>query len=107
MSLPPVEPSRFTAWAVTVNVRRRGLISSLGAGGDCYDNATVESLWGSAQIELLNRQKWHTIVELTSAIADWLENFYNTVRRHRALNYLTPDEFEGLHSHQPTQVTLS
>jgi putative transposase len=67
----------------------------------------MESFWGSIQIELLNRQRWRTIVELTGAIADWLENFYNSERRHSALNYLTPDEFEGLHSSQPTQVSLS
>lgn len=74
----------------------------MGSLGDCYDNAPMESFWGSKQIELLNRQMWRTIVELTAAIADWLENFYNTERRHSALNYLTPNEFEDLHSTQPT-----
>jgi transposase InsO family protein len=99
--------SQFTSWAFTENVRRMGLVSSMGSVGDCYDNAPMESFWGSMQIELLNRHKWRTIVELTAAIADWLENFYNTERRHSSLNYLTPDEFEGLHSTQPNQVSLS
>jgi transposase InsO family protein len=99
--------SQFTSWAFTENVRRMGLISSMDSVGDCFDNAPMESFWGSMQIELLNRQRWRTIVELTGAIADWLENFYNSERRHSALNYLTPDEFEGLHSTQPNQVTLS
>jgi transposase InsO family protein len=58
------------------------------------------------QIEL-NRRKWRTIVELTAAIADWLENFYNTERRHSALHYLTPNEYEDLRSTQPTQAALS
>ena len=99
--------SQFTSWAFTENVRRLGLQASMGSVGDCYDNAPMESFWGSMQIELLNRQKWRSIVELSSAIAEWLENFYNSERRHSSLNYLTPDEFEGLHSTQPNQVSLS
>ena len=49
--------TQFTSWAFTENVRRLGLISSMGTVGDCYDNAPMESFWGSMQIELLNRQK--------------------------------------------------
>jgi putative transposase len=44
---------------------------------------------------------------MADAIADWLENFYNTERRHSALNYMTPNEFEDLHSTQTSQVALS
>jgi len=47
------------------------------------------------QIELLNRKKWTTKVELSVAIADYIENFYNPLRRHSSLNYLTPIEFES------------
>jgi len=68
----------------------------MGTIGDCYDNAPTESFWGSRQIELLNRRRWITIVELTSAMADDIENFYNTERRHSSLNYLTPNEFDNL-----------
>lgn len=98
--------SQFTSWAYTENVRRMGLMASMGTVGDCYDNAPMESFWGTMQIELLNRQRWRTIIELSGAIAYWLENFYNTERRHSSLNYLTPDEYEDLHSTQPTQVSL-
>ncbi len=98
--------SQFTSWAFTQNVHRLGLVPSMGTVGDCYDNAPMESFWGSMQIELLNRQRWRTVVELADAMADYIENFYNTERRHSALNYLTPSEFEALHSVQPTQATL-
>jgi putative transposase len=98
--------SQFTSWAFTENVRRYGLLGSMGTVGDCYDNAPMESFWGSMQIELLNRQRWMTIVELTSAMADYIENFYNPQRRHSSLNYLTPDEFEALQLTQ-TQTALS
>jgi transposase InsO family protein len=55
---------------------------------------------------LLNRQKWATVVELTQAIADYIENFYNPARRHSSLDYLTPAEFEDLNSPKP-KATLS
>ena len=99
--------TQFTSWAFTENVRRRGLISSMGTVGDCYDNAPMESFWGSMQIELLNRQRWRTIARALVAIADYIENFYNPPRRHSSLGYLTPNEFEDLHSTNTQEATLS
>jgi hypothetical protein len=90
--------SKFTSWVFTENVRRVGLLSSMGTVGDCYDNAPMESFWGSMQIELLNRQKWRTKMELGLAMAEYIEDFYNPIRRHSSLGYLTPNEFEDVHS---------
>ena len=98
--------SQFTSWAFTENVRRLGLLGSIGTIGDCYDNAPMESFWGSMQIELLNRQKWLTVVELSTAMADYIENFYNPARRHSSISYLTPNEYEALHSTN-TQAAFS
>ena len=98
--------SQFTSWAFTENIRRYGLMGSMGTVGDCYDNAPMESFWGSMQIEFLNRQSWKTVLELSSAMTDWIENFYNPLRRHSAINYLTPDEYEALHS-QKAQAASS
>jgi transposase InsO family protein len=92
---------QFTSWAFTQKVRRLGLISSMGTQGDCYDNAPMESFWGSMQIELLDRQTWRTNLELAVAIADYIEHVYNPARRHSALDYLTPTEYEQLHLTQP------
>ncbi len=86
-------------------MRRLGLVPSMGTVGDCYDNAPMESFWGSMQIELLNRHRWRTNLELAIAIADYIEHFYNPARRHSALGYLTPNEFEDLHSTK-TPATL-
>jgi transposase InsO family protein len=66
----------------------------------------MESFWGSMQVELLDRQRWRTVLELAIAIADYIERFYNPARRHSSLGYLTPNEFEKLHSPEP-QPTLS
>ena len=67
----------------------------------------MESFWGSMQIELLNRQRWRTHLELAIAMADYIEHFYNCERRHSSLSYLTPNEFEDLHSTTTQPATLS
>ena len=46
------------------------------------------------QIELLNRQRWNTRVELANAIFEYIEIFHNRRRRHSSLGYLSPIEFE-------------
>lgn len=68
---------------------------SMGSIGDCYDNAVIESFWSRMQVELLDRQRWNTRVELADAIFEYLEIFHNRQRRHSALGWLTPLEFEA------------
>jgi transposase InsO family protein len=58
------------------------------------------------QIELLNRKTWMTYVELATAMADYIVNFYNPLRRHSSLGYRTPDEFEALPSSDTQAGTL-
>jgi putative transposase len=98
--------SGFVSWSYTQNLRHHELLGSMGTIGDCFDNAPMESFWGSMQIELLNRQKWLTCVELAHAIADYIINFYNPSRRHSSLDYLTPDEYEALRSDNNPARTL-
>jgi len=56
---------------------------------------------------LIVNTKWRTKLELAIAIAGYIEHFYNPVRRHSSLAYLTPNEFDGLHSTTIHQVALS
>ncbi len=67
---------------------------SFGSVGDGLDNAMMESFWSSMQIELLDRQRWNTRVELANAIFEHIEIFHNCRRRHSSLGYLSPIEFE-------------
>jgi transposase InsO family protein len=67
----------------------------MGSVGDCFDNAVIESFWSRVQVELLDRKRWNTRVELASAIFEYLEIFHNRQRRHSALGMLTPVEFEA------------
>jgi transposase InsO family protein len=89
--------SQFTSWGFSQLIRTRGLMGSMGTIGDCYDNAPMESFWGTMQIELLNRKKWRTKIELSIAIAEWIEHFYNSERLHSSVGYLPPAEFDALH----------
>ena len=85
---------QFTSWAFSQRVRENGLAPSMGAVGSAYDNSMMESFWGRMQVELLNRHKWKTRIELATAIHDYIELWHNTRRRHSALGMLTPTEIE-------------
>lgn len=89
--------TQFTSWTFTERARRAGLLPSLGTIGDPYDNAVAESFWARMQTELLDRQRWHTRVELANAIFEYIEGFYNRRRRHSALDYMSPIQFETTH----------
>lgn len=89
--------TQFTSWLFGTRMREAGLMGSMGKVASAYDNALMESFWGSMQIELLDRRAWSTRRELATAMFEWIEGFYNRRRRHSALGYLSPDEFENLH----------
>jgi putative transposase len=76
--------AQFTSWAFTHRARQSGLLPSMGSVGDCFDNAVVEAFWARMQVELLNRQRWRTRIELANAIFEYLEIFHNRQRRHSA-----------------------
>jgi transposase InsO family protein len=86
---------QFGSWAFTTRAKQSGLVPSMGSIGDCYDNAVIESFWSRMQVELLDRQRWRTRLELANAMFDYLEVFHNRRRRHSALGWLTPIEFEN------------
>lgn len=85
---------QFGSWAFTDRAKASGLVPSMGSVGDCYDNSMIESFWSRMQVELLDRKKWNTRVELANAMFDYLEIWHNRRRRHSQLGWLTPIEFE-------------
>ncbi len=62
--------------------------------GNCYDNAVVESFFATLKSELIYRHAWPTHEQASLAIADYIELFYNSRRRHSTLDYQTPLSFE-------------
>lgn len=90
--------TQFTSWAFTQRAIDSGLVPSMGSVGDCFDNAVIESFWSRMQVELLDRKRWRTRVELANAIFEYLEIFHNRQRRHSALGMITPVEYEARHN---------
>jgi putative transposase len=90
--------TQYTSWDFGQRLRKTGLLGSMGTVGDCYDNAMMESLWGTLQLEVLDRRKWKTRDELANAVFEWIECWYNPVRRHSSLGMRSPIEFEKLHT---------
>lgn len=96
--------AQFTSWVFIQKIRSAGFLSSFGAVGDALDNAMMESFWSQVQIELLNRKKWKTRIELANAIFKYIEVFYNRKRRHSSLGYQTPTDFDLAFSKQLTSA---
>lgn len=89
--------TQFTSWAFTRRALDSGLVPSMGTIGDCYDNGMMESFWARMQVELLNRRRWRTRLELANAIFEYLEIFHDRQRRHSSLGMLSPIEYERRH----------
>jgi len=70
----------------------------MGRVASSVDNTMMESFWPTMQREFLDRQYWDTRAELSSAIFEWIQAFYNPVRRHSSIGDLGPAEFEALHT---------
>jgi transposase InsO family protein len=67
---------------------------SMSRKGNCYDNALIESFWGTLKEECFGLEIFHTIKEVKTAIFEYIEVFYNRKRRHSSLGYLSPLEYE-------------
>ncbi len=89
--------TQYTSFAFGKRLRDAGLLGSMGTVGDCYDNAMMESFWGTMQLELLDIQKWKTRAELASAMFEWIECWYNPYRRHSSIGMVSPVTFEELY----------
>jgi transposase InsO family protein len=90
--------SVYTSWIFGHRLRAAGLLGSMGRVASSVDNTMMESFWSTLQREVLDRQQWVTRADLATAIFEWIEAWYNPHRRHSALGYLSPVEFEALHT---------
>ena len=86
--------SQYVSLAFGQAARDAGIARSMGSQGDCYDNAVAESFFATLKKELVHRRSWPTRRELTSEVFEYVEAFYNRVRRHSTLGYLSPADYE-------------
>ena len=85
---------QYTAFAFGTRCRANGVRPSRGSVGDCYDNAMCESFFATLECELLVHSRFSNHAEARQAIFAFIEGWYNTRRRHSALDYLSPNDYE-------------
>ncbi|PHS30082.1 MAG: hypothetical protein COA95_10035 [Methylophaga sp.] len=66
----------------------------MSAKGNCHDNAVAESFFNTLKTELINGKIYQTIEHAKRSIFEYIEVFYNRIRRHSTLNYQSPENFE-------------
>lgn len=86
--------TQYTSIAFGLRCEEAGVRPSMGSVGDCFDNALCESFFATLECELLERRRFKTQVEARMAVFEFLEGWYNLHRRHSALGYLSPADFE-------------
>jgi putative transposase len=75
-------------------LKQFGIQASMSRKGNCYDNAPMESFWGTLKNELIHHQRYRTRQEAIQEIREYIEIFYNRQRRQKRLGYLSPIAFE-------------
>ncbi len=86
--------TQYTSIAFGRRCTEVGVRPSTGSAGDCYDNAMCESFFATLECELLNRRRFRSQVEARMAVFEFIEGFYNPYRRHSALDYESPVNYE-------------
>jgi putative transposase len=93
--------TQYTSLAFGRRLRESGIAASMGSVGDCYDNAMAESFFATLETELTDRSDWATTSEAKAAVFDYIEVFYNRIRRHSSLGKLSPEQFEERYRLRP------
>lgn len=86
--------SQYASKAFRKLLSERGLRQSMSGKGNCYDNAQAESFWARLKTELLEGGAFRCVEEARSEVFGYIEGYYNRIRRHSALGYISPVEFE-------------
>lgn len=73
----------------------QGIVCSMSRTGNCYDNAAMESFWSTLKTELVYHEKYATRQQARQSIFEYMEVFYNRVRRHSSIGYVSPEAFEA------------
>ena len=86
--------SQYCSNDYQAELRRHGIQISMSGKGNCYDNAMVETFFKTLKSELVWRTVFLTRAEAAGAIGRYIDSFYNPVRRHSALDFVSPAAFE-------------
>jgi putative transposase len=95
--------TQYTSIEFGVRCKEAGVRPSMGTVGDAYDNALCESFFSTLERELLARRRFESKAQARIALFEFIEAWYNPIRRHSTLGRISPIEFERRHStnHEP------
>jgi transposase InsO family protein len=88
--------SQYAAGTYQQLLGDHGIECSMSRKGNCWDNACVESFFGTLKKELIHHRRYLTREEARQEIFEYIEVFYNRMRRHSTLGYYSPAEFEAM-----------
>jgi putative transposase len=88
--------SQYCSLDYQAELRKHGIRISMSGKGNCFDNAVVETFFKTLKSELVWRTVFQTRAEAKEAIGRYIDGFYNPVRRHSTLDYVSPVQFESL-----------
>jgi len=91
----PVESAQYAAGSYQQLLTTHGITVSMSRKGNCWDNACVESFFGTLKRELVYQRQYATRSEATQDVFEYIEVFYNRQRRHSTLGYHSPAEYEA------------
>ena len=92
--------SQYCSDAYQAELRRHGIVVSMSGRGNCYDNAMVETFFKTLKSELVWRTAFQTRTEAIEALTRYIDGFYNPRRRHSALGFVSPIQFEKRNANQ-------
>lgn len=87
--------SQYCSHAYQNLIRGHGLVCSMSGRGNCYDNACAESFFHSLKVEAIHTEQFTTRAQIKSTVFEYIEVFYNRIRRHSHCGYISPVAFEA------------
>jgi putative transposase len=87
---------QYASYAYQELLKEYRITPSMSRSGNCYDNAYVESFFGKLKTELVHGERYRSRLEARLSIFEYVEVFYNRKRRHSALGYRSPEQYEKL-----------
>jgi transposase InsO family protein len=97
--------SQYTGHVYQQLLRKHDIQTSMNSVGSYYDNAPMESFFGTLKSELVHHTVYHTRQEARTDLFFYIEAFYNRRRRHSALGYVSPDAYEKACRHRKSALT--
>src|SRR3954454_23540611 len=98
----PLEPGRYCSIDYQAELDKHAILLSMSGKGNCHDNARVETFFKTLKSEIVWRTVFYTRQQADRAIGRYIDGFYNPVRRHSALDFTSPAQFEK-HCRQMSQ----